>query len=90
MFNVGDRVEWSSQAAGIERLKIGEVVELVLPGHRPEARVDSSGCVRDHVSYVVRAVAQGRRYRKSALYWPSVAGLRPHVEREVHFSEQPR
>lgn len=65
-FKVGDRVEWTSQAAGVSKTKVGEVEMLIPAGKRPEMK--DVGNIRDHLSYVVRA--NGRAY------WPRVSALR--------------
>lgn len=64
---VGDRVAWTSQSAGRSKAKRGTVVEIVLPGERPN--IKGVGWGRDHVSYLVREDS-GR------LYWPRVAHLK--------------
>lgn len=72
-YQVGDRVTWTSQAAGITKPKTGTVVAVVLPKGEPNdalkaagvrGRIRHPGYPRDHVTYVVRA---GGR-----LYWPRV------------------
>jgi hypothetical protein len=76
-FKVGDRVEWTSQAAGIARTKIGAVIEVVPPNGDPKSKLREMGWSRDHESYVVRAVAQGRTSNaRAATYWPRVSALR--------------
>jgi hypothetical protein len=72
--NVGDRVEWTSQAGGCTRTKAG-IVEVVLrPGEQPAplSKNRNPGMPRDHESYLVRVKGRG-------LYWPRVAALRPEV-----------
>jgi hypothetical protein len=75
---VGDRVEWTSQAAGIARTKRGVVIWVVKPGERPVipnfGAVRGAGMPRNEESYVVRA---GGR-----LYWPRVSQLRAADERK--------
>ena len=77
MFNVGDKVEWTSQAAGTTRVKVGEVLEVVPPWTNPRTRLREPRFWRDHVSYVVRAVALGRKSGRASNYWPRVSALRP-------------
>ena len=74
-FKIGDRVEWESQAAGVVRMKAGEVVEVVPPRTDPKAHGDF-GSWRDHESYVVRATAIRNSNRRTKLYWPRVSALR--------------
>ena len=73
-FKVGDGVVWDSQAAGVWRVKCGEVVEVVPAGKYPVRKVDG-GFTRDHESYVVRASAVGRK-GPARTYWPRVSALR--------------
>jgi hypothetical protein len=77
MFTIGSEVRWASQAAGVTRVKVGRIVEVVeayatpktpLPGGLPTRR-------RDHVSYVVKAVAGGTQTESKRNYWPHVKGL---------------
>lgn len=70
----GDRVQWKSQAAGMHRIKVGEVVEVVPPHTAPSSRGDS-GMPRDHESYIVRAVANGRQTQQPRCYWPRAVAL---------------
>ena len=77
-FHVGDEVEWTSQAGGRTKKKVGVIVEVIHPGEIPEARAYSDlackgiGFWRDKESYVV-AVKDGKRAVKH--YWPRVKGL---------------
>ena len=66
-FEVGDRVTWTSQSAGVTKAKAGAVSFVVQPGVRPALK--NAGSARDHESYLVRSDS-GR------LYWPRVAHLR--------------
>ena len=77
-FKVGDKVAWTSQAAGVARTKIGEIVEVVPAHHRPQAKMKGLGMPRDHESYVVRAVAMRNSNRSSKLYWPRANKLAPY------------
>ena len=79
-FKVGDWVQWTSQAAGITRTKVGEVTHIIPPGQRP-SNVVGCGSGRDHESYVVLAylkekLAGVNLSRKRRSYWPAVSGLR--------------
>jgi hypothetical protein len=74
-FNLGDKVEWTSQAQAFAKTKQGEIVEVVTPGERPNhekfiALYRGSGCGfgRRHESYVVRV---GKKH-----YWPVVSLLK--------------
>jgi hypothetical protein len=67
-FSVGDRVEWTSQSAGIVKHKEGDVVQVVPPGGYPVG-VRNPGMSRNHLSYVVRVKRRG-------LYWPRASALR--------------
>jgi Ni/Co efflux regulator RcnB len=71
-----DVVEWTSQAAGYTRTKVGVVVGLVPVGHLPGGdrfpslyRGAGVGMPRDHISYVVRVPGRG-------VYWPVAKKLR--------------
>lgn len=72
-FKIGDKVSWTSQSAGITRVKHGEVIHIVPPGERPPSMV-GTGIARKHESYVVRAIADNGSGR-SRLYWPHVSKL---------------
>ena len=79
MFKLGDLVEWSSSAGGVQKTKVGKV-ELVIPaGGRipPELRkeADAWGLPRDHESYLVR-VSGKTVAAKGRLYWPRVSVLK--------------
>jgi hypothetical protein len=89
-FQVGDRVLWRSQAAGLYATKEGTIVEVVPAGTRPTTLgVGSSGAPRNGISYVVRARKETRTragnlgYRER-LYWPltSHLGLAPVILEE--------
>lgn len=74
----GTKVKWGSQAGGMWKEKVGEVVAVVPAGGDPNAALEQSnlprrlknpGMRRDHESYVVRA--------NGKLYWPVVSKLKP-------------
>jgi len=80
-----DFVEWSSQAGGFDKKKIGEVAVVVPAGADPFAELRAAGlprkdCAfdgglpRNHESYIVAV----RRTPKSKprYYWPRVANLK--------------
>lgn len=69
-FQVGDRVRWTSQSAGVVRSKEGVVERVLAPGERPEklSKAPMPGNARDHQSYVVRVAGRG-------LYWPRASLL---------------
>ena len=80
-FSLGQMVEWTSQAGGKERTKIGVVVG-VLHAHMPlrllpyyeTMRINAwSGSSRDHKSYIV---AEIHPHRKSKFCWPRVQYLK--------------
>lgn len=87
-FKVGDRVTWSSQAAGGYTTKVGAVVAVIPSGDDQSAlraAIDKlvkagthrsaygGGWGRDHESYLVEVVVGGPKAKK-VLYWP-VASL---------------
>lgn len=81
-FRVGDRVKWTSQAAGHTKTKEGEVVLVVpagyLPNQLPEMEGRRSPCdtvtPRNHESYIVKVKNKHQSY-----YWPRVSQLQPLV-----------
>lgn len=84
-FAIGDRVTWTSQAAGSATKKTGEVVEIVAPRSQPWT-FPSTASNRDHESYVVVVIPPSKaRYperwgkpkpRKEVRYWPVVSKLK--------------
>ena|ERR1700674_2940622 len=75
MFQVGDKVRWSSQAGGVTSKKQGTIVEVV-PSHtmkrmRPRDRATS----RTHESYIVEVAGRTAK-SKPVLYWPVVSLLK--------------
>lgn len=85
MFQVGDLVEWTSQANGGRTKKEGVVVEVVQAGALPDRTLfrqlytsSGIGMARTHVSYVVNV---GRK-----IYWPRVTHLQaaPHGNHEAY------
>ena len=83
MFKVGDKVTWTSQAAGISKTKIGEIFAVVPAGKHPNTCVNYKGrqspgretlMSRSEESYIVLASDRpGRR----KLYWPRTCQLKP-------------
>lgn len=81
LFRVGDRVTWSSQAAGSWAKKVGMVIEVVAAMQRPQ-RLNHFGR-RDHESYVVEVVPLAKKHgrsgkatqRKPVIYWPVASKL---------------
>lgn len=71
---LGDKVTWTSQAAGIRRAKEGTIVEVVPPNCYPLMK-KNNGAPRKHESYVVRATAVRGQNRSFRLYWPLVRYL---------------
>lgn len=74
-FQIGDKVKWTSSSCGSTKTKRGEIVEVLPPGRAPGTASANRypGMPRDHESYLVRAVADGRRGAR--VYWPRVAAL---------------
>lgn len=73
-FELGERVEWVSQAAGHSRTKVGEVAECVPAGRMPDRtkferlyKSSGVGLPRDHESYVILV--------GNKPYWPRVKNL---------------
>lgn len=78
-FGIGDTVRWSSQAGGVRKEKVGDVVAVVAAKSLPNREQFLSlykgagiGISRDHESYVVR-VRTGKTATKD--YWPRVNSL---------------
>jgi hypothetical protein len=73
---VGDKVVWTSQAAGYTRTKRGVIIAVVPAKNDPRrfmpagCKLDGPGLSRDHESYLVRSDRRG-------LYWPRVSALKP-------------
>ncbi len=86
-FKVGDKVQWTSQAAGSTKTKVGVVVGVVPAASSIERHpvfrdwnerlCYGGGLLRNHESYLV-AVEYGTPQHgiRKALYWPRVKGLR--------------
>lgn len=90
-FQVGDAVNWSSQANGHWSVKRGLITEVVpantLPQlhvgfysqqfalHKPRYKLGNGGA-RNHESYIV--VIPGEDGRQATVYWPIASGL--HME----------
>lgn len=77
-FEVGDKVVWTSQAAGSWRTKTGTVVAVVPAFHYPprvQPPLIDAGGSRDHTSYVVHVpTPSGKGAGKH--YWPRVHNLK--------------
>lgn len=74
-FKLGQMVEWTSQANGHKRTKIGIVVKVVRPGYPGELihedfRTKSRG-KRDHESYVICVPNPD----SAEFFWPRVSQL---------------
>jgi hypothetical protein len=76
-FKIGNMVEWMSQSHGSWVAKMGMIVAIVpaykrVGDHTPDVFTSpfSSGCPRDHESYLVQV---GNR---KLLYWPRVSVLK--------------
>lgn len=74
-FQAGDRVQWTSSAAGTTKTKVGRVIEVVPPQRKPRTPMDIAATWRDHESYVVEVVVARNGRPKRTLYWPRVAAL---------------
>jgi hypothetical protein len=83
-YSNGDQVQWTSQAGGCAKTKIGAVVQIVVAGtmpdwdglmnkHNANARY-GGGLTRNHTSYVVLVPSATGRGRPT-LYWPVASGL---------------
>lgn len=72
-FKLGDYVKWTSQAAGVEKVKVGVVARIVSKGEPSHLR--NSGMPRNHLSYVVLVKKTENSVGKA--YWPRVSKLRP-------------
>lgn len=71
MFSIGDRIKWTSQAAGVIKEKDGTITEIIPIGIRPDKnkyprlyRGRDCGAPRDHISYII---STDKEY-----YWPRV------------------
>jgi len=82
----GDRVQWTSQSAGVTTTKRGVIVAVIPPGMEPEMYMtaeyhcgspDGFGMRRYHESYLVKVDGKG-----NGLYWPRVCHL--HVSNAGH------
>lgn len=82
-FNLGQTVEWASQANGCTRIKRGQIVAVIPAGQAPSrdrapglfTKGTPIGMPRHHESYVV-AVAGKTSRAKPKHYWPLVSQLR--------------
>ena len=73
-FQLGDRVTWSSQAAGSWKTKLGTIVEVVPKGRVPAKTETISS--RNHESYIIEARDPLVAGTKMQLYWPIVSRLK--------------
>jgi hypothetical protein len=76
MYKVGDKVRWTSKAAGILREKEGVIVEVVPAGMVPLRMGVNMGRPRREVSYIVSAVAVGTGCERRHSYWPRTFNLK--------------
>ncbi len=77
---IGDKVRWTSQAGGHEKVKEGEIIRVIPPyGDVLNYMFEGSnsayggGYRRDQESYLVRVKGEGKR--KATIYWPIVKKL---------------
>lgn len=88
IFEVGDKVTWSSQASGSVYTRYGKIVAVVPPGIFPGlvfnrlpdreqyCKLDmKEGRLRDQRSYIVVVEQPGNK--KAKPYWPLVTNLLP-------------
>jgi hypothetical protein len=86
-FEIGDKIEWESQAGGKTTRKRGEIryviedYEYVSSKNYPLHRTMFDSGRRKHKSYLVSVPSTGRG--KYKLYWPRVSALRKAKEGEV-------
>ena len=91
VFEVGDKVKWSSQASGQTYTRYGRIVAVVpplmfpgliynrLPERDQYCKLDlKEGRLRDDRSYIVIVDQPGNR--KAKPYWPLVSNLLPLEE----------
>jgi hypothetical protein len=85
-FKIGDKLAWTSQAAGTPLEKVGTVVAVIPPNLNPPVKAVSYrygasevafgwGASRKQESYLVLVSYPGTK-RVPKLYWPRVQGLR--------------
>lgn len=91
-YKVGDAVQWTSQAGGSTKTKVGKVIAVIQGGSNSAERANGEikkrvragthrsayggGWARPDVSYVVE-VPQGTTGRaKPILYWPVASALK--------------
>lgn len=84
-FQVGDAVEWTSQAGGVQTTKQGTVIHIVPAHHAPyrwpseilntySTAATDGARDRSHESYLVAVPGKTPR-RRARLYWPRVSAL---------------
>lgn len=92
-FNIGDRVQWSSQSLGRTRTKSGTIIAVIPPDELPSRFIPTEYrsrhkswtpyVTRGHESYVVvgagvdRRKGEGGGLTQTVLYWPRVGTLEP-------------
>jgi hypothetical protein len=74
-WKVGDRVQWTSQAQGCTKTKLGTVVAVIPKGDRPTG-IKGCGWHRDHESYVIEVQPKTGSRAKPKAYWPVVSALK--------------
>lgn len=77
-FSIGQLIEWTSQANGNARTKIGIVVDVLKPCYPTEwvnakYKTRSHGHARDHESYIICVPSPDG----AEFFWPRVHGLKP-------------
>lgn len=79
-FRVGDVVEWTSQANGTYRTKVGIVMDIIRDGYSPYNRYGLNkdrDDFRDHDSYIVGIPHVGKQME---YFWPRVKHLQPYKQ----------
>lgn len=78
MFNLSDKVQWSSKAGGFEKVKCGVIVCVIAPGRPVPATFRARGefglLPRSEVSYIVE-VPGSTKNAKPKFYWPFTSKL---------------
>ena len=79
-FQVGQMVEWDSQARGTKRTKIGVVIDKLPPGHTIKSlknhrdyKLTPHSSIRNHESYIIAVI---HPHKKPEFFHPLVKNLR--------------
>lgn len=76
----GDEVIWKSKSGGVEKIKIGEVVDVIAAGQsvrksRFASELDAPGQPRSEESYIICVGPKPGSKAKPKYYWPRVSYL---------------